>query len=260
MIAFIAKDRQVWPPAELKISDTAPAWARHKRSLNERLEASGSWFHSLTFDNGARTQGRDPSDAKLRAIQFPSNLNGYTVLDIGCYEGYFSFHAAQRGARVTANDHYVWHQPGDPSWNNFQLASEALGQPCEVLDADLPHLPSLGRTWDVVLFLGVLYHLPDPVAGLRTVRALTGRVAILETLVDCLAAAGDQCAFYSGLNKDMSNYFGPNLAATVALARRAGFSVAEFRGIWELNTVATLSGNPTLSPLTSARAVFYLYP
>jgi tRNA (mo5U34)-methyltransferase len=250
----------VWPPEPLRISPTAPTWAREKQTLESRLTASGPWFHSLLFENGARTPGRDPSDIKLRAIQLPFNLSRYTLLDVGSYEGFFSFHAAQRGARVTSSDHFIWHSPDDPSRRNFDLAHVVVGSPCEVLDIDVPELPSLARRWDVLLFLGVLYHLPDPVAGLRALRAVTGRLAIVETLVDCLAADGERCTFYSGLNNDMSNYFGPNLAAFAAMTERAGFSRAEFRGLWELNTVNALSGTPTLSPLTSGRAVFYLYP
>jgi tRNA (mo5U34)-methyltransferase len=250
----------VWPLATLRIPAAAPSWARDKRSLEERLAAAGPWFHSMAFDNGATTNGRDPSEAKLRALQLPADLSGHSLVDIGSYEGYFSFHAAQRGARVTANDHFVWQFDGGVSRRNFDLAHEVVGSPCEVLDADVGELASLERKWDVVLFLGVLYHLPDPVGGLRAVRAVTKRVAIVETLVDCLDATGERCAFYSRLNNDTSNHFGPNLAALVAMTERAGFGRAEFRGIWELNTVSALSGSPVLSPVTSGRAVFYLYP
>ena len=133
----------MWQPEPLRISPTAPSWANEKQTLESRLTASGPWFHSLLFDNGARTPGRDPSDTKLRAIQLPSDLSGYTLLDVGSYEGFFSFHAAQRGARVTSSDHFVWHSPEDPSRRNFDLAHVVVGSPCEVLDVDVPELPSL---------------------------------------------------------------------------------------------------------------------
>jgi len=250
----------MWQPVPLRIARTAPSWAAKKEELEARLATSGPWFHSLIFENGAQTLGRDPSEAKLNALQLPSNLSHYSLLDVGCYEGFFSFHAAQRGAEVTANDHFIWHQPTDPAAAHFQLAHGVVGAPCEVLDLDVLDVPSLGRAWDIVLFLGVLYHLPSPVAGLRAIRVVTRRVAILETLVDCLDSKGERCAFYHGLNNDFTNYFGPNIASVTAMAERAGFHRAEFRNIWELNTVSALNGNPTLSPVISGRAVFYLYP
>ena len=248
----------VWPREVLSISDNGPLWARERAELEARLGQDG-WFHSLTFENGAETFGRDPSQAKLRALQLPTDLSGYSLLDVGCYEGFFSFHAAQRGARVTANDHFIWHQAGDPSLEHFRVAHEVVGNPCEVVDLDVMELSVLARKWDIVLFLGVLYHLADPVTALRVIRSVTGRLCILETLVDCLDVAGERCAFYRGLNRDDSNYFGPNISTVVAMAERAGYGRVEVRNMWEVNTVDRLEGGNQLSPVRSGRVVCYLY-
>ena len=72
-----------------------------KRYIAEQPE----WFHQFTFDNGLSSPGRYPSLKKLHHLCLPQSLKGKTVIDIGAYEGFFSFHCEDRGAdRVVACD------------------------------------------------------------------------------------------------------------------------------------------------------------
>ena len=190
-------------------------------------------------------------------------MEGKTVLDIGAWDGYFSFEAERRGAsRVVALDHYVWaldlagwerHQlerqaegapplpaheaPGLwqpetlPGKRGFDVAREALGSSVEAVVADFmdADLDALGR-FDVVLYLGVLYHMENPLAALRRLYEVTGELAVIETEAIHLPGAGERavCEFFEGtsLADDPSNWWAPNAAALAAICRSAGFTEA----------------------------------
>jgi tRNA (mo5U34)-methyltransferase len=84
----------------------------------------------------------------------------------------------------------------------------------------------LGSVFDVVLFLGVLYHAPDPIGYLKNVRSVTGEVAVIETAVDLLDIPIPAAAYYhaASMNGDASNNFGPNKLAVEAMLLDVGFS------------------------------------
>src|SRR6185436_11277205 len=77
----------------------------------EALRSCPDWYHSIELAPGVVTPGRKPAEEwqqQLQALRLP-DLHGKTVLDIGAYDGFFSFAAERLGAaRVTALDHYVW--------------------------------------------------------------------------------------------------------------------------------------------------------
>jgi tRNA (mo5U34)-methyltransferase len=251
----------MFAPEPLSV-ERGPGWARDPESLKRRIDrAPTGWYENFFFSNGVHIPGRSPSSAKLAALGLPNNLTGYTAIDIGAYEGFYSFHLEQRGAQVMANDWFVWHSPNDPARQHFDLVYEAVGSKCDVLDCDIGDLPD--TKWDITLFCGVLYHLEDQIGALRTLRRVTSRVAILETLVDCLDIPGCVSAYYPGssLNEDHTNQFGPNLESLVALINSAGFTRYQFKSLWEFNTVGALSGQGYgMSPLRSGRVVMWLSP
>ncbi|MBI3801228.1 MAG: DUF1698 domain-containing protein [Deltaproteobacteria bacterium] len=126
------------------------------------------WFHSIDLGHGIVTPGRDRSSEKLEWIQLPAHLDGCTVLDIGAWDGFFSFEAERRGARrVLAVDSYCWGGEGWGTQGGFNLARRVLSshvEDCEIEVLDLS--PERVGTFDVVLFLGVLYHMKHPQAAL----------------------------------------------------------------------------------------------
>jgi tRNA (mo5U34)-methyltransferase len=116
------------------------------------------------------------------------------VLDIGAWNGAYSFEAARRGARVLATDHFVWTHPEKRGRERFDIANEALGLNIETLLADVPDitLEKVGA-WDIVLFLGVLYHLISSDAG-------TERCFRCERMSYCRNSHGfDEC-FEAGVS------------------------------------------------------------
>jgi tRNA (mo5U34)-methyltransferase len=192
------------------------------------------WFHSIDFGNGVVSRGIDNSVKRLTTLHLPARLDGLSVLDVGAWDGFYSFEAERRGAaRVVAADHYAWHGVG---WgtgrgkDGFSLARQALGSRVEDIDIDVMDLsPERVGVFDVVLFLGVLYHLPNPLLALERVASVAKSLLILETVVDMIGITRPVAAFYPGreLNDDPTNWWGPNPPAVMGMLRHAGFSRAE---------------------------------
>ncbi len=235
-------------------------------ALREAIAATGFWWHSIDLGDGLLTPG-GKNAALLRreweAMKVP-DLAGRSVLDIGAWDGYFSFQAERHGAReVVALDHYVWSidragwggykaacaERGDPPmpveqtdyWNpvalpgkrGFDLACRALGSRVRSVVRDyLDVTPADLGMFDVVFYLGVLYHMPNPLAALEKVAALTKELAVIEThAVEIHGHNMPLAEFYpaSDLNDDPSNWWGPNIAALVGLCKAAGFSRVEVK-------------------------------
>ena len=185
------------------------------------------WYHTIDLGQGVITNGADNTPHRLALLDLPESLAGKTVLDIGAWDGFFSFEAERRGAsHVVATDYYSWHGTGWGTKAGFELARTVLGSRVEDIDIDVMDLSSerVG-TFDVVLLLGVLYHLPDPLRALERVAAVTRDLLILETVVDMVGFSRPAMAFYPGreLNDDPTNWWGPNPAAVHAMLRTVGF-------------------------------------
>jgi tRNA (mo5U34)-methyltransferase len=211
------------------------------------------WWHSIDLGQGIVTTGVDSAQTeRLSRLRLPADLSGRSVLDIGAWDGFFSFEAERRGAsRVVAADYYSWHGAG---WGTgkgkagFELAREALASRVEDVDVDVMDLsPERLGTFDVVFFLGVLYHLPNPLLALERVAAVASDFLVLETVVDMVGIKRPAAAFYPGreLNGDPTNWWGPNEAAVHGMLQAVGFTRVE--------TVT-----PTRSaPYRAARAVYH---
>jgi tRNA (mo5U34)-methyltransferase len=192
------------------------------------------WFHRIDLGDGIVTPGAEDTPAKLRRIGLPGSLGGRTVLDVGAWDGFFSFECERRGAaRVVAVDPAAWRPSAENEWGSkrgFELARRALGSSVEDLDIDLLDLsPERVGTFDVVLFLGVLYHLPDPLPVLERVASVTGDLLIVETHADLLGRRRPAMAFYPGaeVDGDPSTWWGPNPALLGELLRGHGFRSVE---------------------------------
>lgn len=190
------------------------------------------WHHRIDLGHGIVTPGSDDSPGKLARLRLPASLAGKSVLDIGAWDGFFSFAAEQRGAaRVLATDSYCWN--GSHEWGSrrgFDLAREALGSRVEDKLIDVLELsPESVGTFDVVLFLGVLYHMKHPLLALERVAGVTRELLVLETVVDMLDCRRPALAFYPGheFGQDATNWYGPNPAALAGMLKTAGFSRVE---------------------------------
>ncbi len=195
------------------------------------------WFHSIRLDDGRITPGiKSPElmDKEFAEAFAGIDLNGLSVLDVGAWNGAFSIEAKRRGAsRVVALDSYTWNHPHFQGRATFDLATRLCNMQFEAVDLDLDSpqlsLAHLG-TFDVVLFLGVFYHLIDPIAALREVAALASKVLVIETYLAETADSKPAMVFYPGheLDNDATNWWGPNRACMEGLLRLNNFGRIEF--------------------------------
>jgi tRNA (mo5U34)-methyltransferase len=193
------------------------------------------WFHRIDLGNGVLTPGQDESTAKLARIRMPARLDGWSVLDIGAWDGFFSFEAERRGAaRVVAIDPECWRDPawGPDGWGTkepFELARQTLRSNVEDVDIDLADLsPETIGEFDLVLFLGVFYHLPDPWRIFRAAASVCRRLMIVETHADLQEFSRPAMAFYPGeVDGDPSNWWGPNAALLRSMLSHEGFDRVE---------------------------------
>src|SRR5215216_4170391 len=111
-----------------------------KTELQLRVDAL-RWYHTIDLGQGVITPGLDNTPERLARVQLPRSLAGRSVLDIGAWDGFFSFEAERRNAaRVVASDYYSWHGTG---WGTgqgkagFELARTALGSKVQDVDIDV---------------------------------------------------------------------------------------------------------------------------
>jgi tRNA (mo5U34)-methyltransferase len=152
--------------------------------FSRQVEQLGPWFHNLHLPDGSQTCPNHPLGdfpsfkwQKLNAF-LPTDLRGAAVLDIGCNAGFYAIELARRGAMVTAIDvdeHYL----AQARWasNVFGVNDRVSFQRAQVYS-----LSRSERRWDIVLFLGVLYHLRYPMLGLDIVSRCVGKQLIIQSL------------------------------------------------------------------------------
>jgi tRNA (mo5U34)-methyltransferase len=205
------------------------------------------WFHNLHLPDGRQTAPDHPLGDfpafKWKQIQqeIPSDLAGWRALDIGCNAGHYTFALARRGARVTAlelDEHYLT----QARWaaKQFGLADQVEFRRGSVYD-----LARTRERWDLVLFMGVLYHLRHPLLALDAVSRVVDRLLVLQTLTapgeigtdppedisldergSLLDRGRPMMAFVERrLAGDDSNWWVPNAAAVEAMVRSSALRV-----------------------------------
>jgi tRNA (mo5U34)-methyltransferase len=209
-----------------------PASVEELRAWVQRIP----WYHQIDLGHGIITPGAQPSEWMLGKLRMPEDLTGMSVLDIGTWNGFYAFAAERRGARrVLAVDSFVWNLEGFHAKEGFDLARWALNSRVEDFEVEVLDLsPETVGVHDLVLFLGVLYHMRHPLLALEKVASVTGRQLILETHVDMLCHDRPVMAFYPEreLNNDPTNWFGPNPPAVEAMLRTVGFREVQAIEMW----------------------------
>jgi tRNA (mo5U34)-methyltransferase len=179
--------------------------------VRARIAAVPHWYHPIEVSPGIITPGVNDARTVLRILELPADCRGMRALDLGTRDGFFAFELERRGAEVVAIDYVAKEASG------FAVAAKLLGSRVTYLQRNLYDLTAsdLG-TFDIVLFLGLLYHLPDPLGALRVVRNLTRKRMLLETLVLDFGREMDalpMMRFFAGASwaGDPTNYWGPNV-------------------------------------------------
>lgn len=219
---------------------------REIEKLKTEVE-SIKWYHTMDLGDGIVTKGNDDTPDKLSRIGLPEDLSGKTVLDIGAWDGAYAFEAERRGARrVVALDHRVWclgvtnsngvcdmsiPDPEKSGKRGFLLARRILNSKVEDVELDAQEMsPENPGVFDIVLFLGILYHVRHPLLSLERVASVTRELLILESYV-ALHGGDKPILLYRPLKPDLGlnppNVWAPNPAAIVAMLTGLGFKRIE---------------------------------
>ncbi len=218
------------------------------RPLQERVSALGDWFHNIELDgiwtapyhflgNYPRCKWQRFCDA------IPSDLSGRAVLDIGCNAGFYSIEMKRRGAeRVVAIDF------DERYLAQGQLAAEVLQLEIDFRKLSVYDVALLGEKFDVVLFLGVFYHLRHPLLALDLIHkhvsrdllvfqsmqrgsespaAVKGDYPFTETKVFDEPGFPKMHFIEHSYCSDPTNWWVPNLACSEAMLRSAGFQILQ---------------------------------
>lgn len=189
------------------------------------------WWHRIRLPDGSYTPGEvrhGPDGGSWPETRFGLSrdlLLGKTVLDIGAWDGFFSFEAERLEAlRVTATD---CSQAEGGNWGGtagFNEAKKQLNSDVEFKHLDITAPDPKVQPHDVVLFFGVLYHLTTPATGLRNAARLSNETLLIETA--CSFDRGEEPVLESrpGFDGDPTNYYYPNPAWIKWLMEDEGFS------------------------------------
>lgn len=216
--------------------------------LQREVDSLAPWFHNLHLPGGVQTVpqhfiGGDFPRFKWEQIapHIPQDLSGWRVLDVGCNAGFYSFELARRGASVLAVDvepHYL---------KQARWAARLFGlqDRVEFREVGVYDIGTWQETFDLVWFMGVLYHLRYPLLALDLLAARTRKLMVFQTLTmpgkevyedtqdhpitergPMLEEGWPKMAFiehkFAG---DPTNWWAPNHACCEAMLRSAGMRV-----------------------------------
>lgn len=217
-----------------------------RREIERQVRALGPWFHNLDL-RGVKTApdhflGDYPA---LKWRQFaqavPADLSGASVLDIGCNAGFYALEMKRRGARrvvgIDSDETYL---------AQARFAAEVCRADIEFRNMSVYDLAALGERFDLVLFLGVLYHLRHPLLALDLIHEHVARDLLLfqsmlrgsgeiETVGDDYPFSERELFDRPGAPRlhfvehsfagDPTNWWIPNAACAEAMLRSAGFEI-----------------------------------
>ena len=190
------------------------------------------WKHIIEIAPGISTPGKwDGAHIRrfLDSTQF--DFEGKKVLDVGCFDGLWSFEAEKRGARQVWAVDDLSKRPGDDS--AFQFAHEALNSEVKYN----PHLTvyrleDLGqRDFDVVLFLGLIYHLVHPMFALAMARRVLtdgGKIVIESDVIDDERESYATFHYRNHHFGDRSNWFIPTTRCLLEMLESCYFEIERF--------------------------------
>lgn len=222
--------------------------SRTQDDIRRRVRELGDWFHNINLD-GVETApdhflGDYPS-IKWRqfAGAIPADLRGRTVLDVGCNGGFYSIEMKRRGAAkvigIDSDERYL---------EQARFAADVAGFDIDFRRMSVYDLPALRQRFDLVLFMGVLYHLRHPLLALDILHEfICADMLVFQSMLRGSAHSADLQTDYQFWQKhqfddesyprmffvehkysgDPTNWWIPNRACAEAMLRSAGFDIVD---------------------------------
>jgi tRNA (mo5U34)-methyltransferase len=237
-----------------EVAPIRPARDDRNAELREQVTALGPWFHNIDLGGGVVTApdhflGDYPNFKFERFEQaLPKDLSGKSVLDIGCNAGFYSIEMKRRGASrvvgIDSDDRYL----AQAAFVAGTLGFDGI----EFRKLDVYDVGALGEKFDLVIFMGVLYHLRHPLLALDLIREhVAGDLMLFQTMQqgsnDVLLVPEDHPFHVPGTKRpptyfdnpaypkmhfierefahDWTNWWAPNKACSQAMLRSAGFTI-----------------------------------
>jgi tRNA (mo5U34)-methyltransferase len=211
--------------------------------INNLISSVSNWFHKIELAPGVVTPGIQDSQGLLNHLKLPTDLTGMRVLDIGARDGFFSFECEKRGAtEVIALDYTSADSTG------FNVAKQILRSKVNWVNGNVYSLNSLNLgKFDLILFLGVIYHLRHPYLAIDRIHDslnVGGKVFVESHIIDggFVDEKGDWiklsdlnprlenltiAQFYESgkLVKDVSNAWAPSIETLNVMFKNSGFTI-----------------------------------
>ena len=218
----------------------------NKSDLRQRIEELGPWFHNMRLSGVETAPGHflgDYPEVKFASFRdaIPADLTGRTVLDIGCNAGFYSFEMKRRGATrvlgVDTDEHYL---------RQARFVAQVSGVDVEFRKLGVWDVGALGEKFDLVIFMGVLYHLRHPLLALDLIHEHVAKdlllfqsmqrgsrelIEVAEDYDFTAPAPFDEPGYpkmhfiEQRYSRDQTNWWVPNRACTEAMLRSSGFSI-----------------------------------
>ena len=216
--------------------------------IRQRVAELGQWFHNLDL-GGVKTApihflGDYPSVKWERfATAIPNDLTGKSVLDVGCNAGFYSIQMKRRGAErvvgIDTDDHYL---------DQARFAARVNGADIEFRKLSVYRVGELKEQFDLVLFMGVLYHLRHPLLALELLHEhVVGDLLVAQSMLrgspesidvppdfpfwenELFANENFPCMYFveKRYANDPTNWWIPNRACFEAMLRSAGFEILD---------------------------------
>lgn len=218
-----------------------------QNKIIRQIKEMRPWFHNLHLVNGIQTApdhvlGDFPSFKWVEIAPFiPDDLNGWTVMDIGCNAGFYSFELAKRGASVTGIDidsHYL--KQADWAANLMNLKDKVKFEEKQIYE-----LSKIKTKFDIIWYMGVFYHLRYPLLSLDIISRITGKMMVFQTMTmpdkedyearsdvdlfkrEILSEPGwPKLSFVENcIAGDPTNWWVPNHSAVMSILKTCGFKV-----------------------------------
>ncbi len=205
-----------------------------------QVSTVGRWRHRIDVGHGVVTPGVEDHHSELTRLKIPSSLTGQRVLDIGCSDGFYAFTAEERGAsEVVAIDD---ESSTLADANGFRVAAALRGSRARYEARNVERLdPARDGRFDLVMFINVLYHLPNPHLSLQRIASITapGGLLVLKTYYqrDVRLWIKGRCVQFdldrrpkwwyfpsTELGGDPTNWWAPNTSGLEALLGATGWA------------------------------------